>query len=1139
MLTSRKGTAWAGAGLLLSLMISSPTWADDVELLLSTPGLSAAARPNLLFILDSSGSMTGEVPTQPPYDPAVVYPGDCQSDMYYWKDGTSSWVPTCGSRYKFKKTKFDCAQGTAQIATSGRYADTMAMYREYDDDDWAWYTLSRYETDRNVECADDSGVHGENGDNATSRPYARSGTNRTNMYTSRSDREVNWGSWPTHRVITVYDPNWLNWRNGPTASNMRKTDIVKAVTKNVFGSMNNVNVGLMHFTGNYGGRVIFGLKDLDANRAAANAMVDALPAKGNTPLSETLYEAALYLRGMDADYGTVARPLYGDGTPVGAPVDTAALDTVSPMNYKQPVEYSCSKNFIVLLTDGLPTADQGTYGKITNLPGYTSVTGRTGCAGDDVNGQCLDDVAEYLAKADLNTSVDGVQSATTYTIGFGLPDDDQDEGATYLTEVAAAGGGKYFTATSVGDLTEALTEITSDIFNRDISFTAPAVAVNAFNRTQHLNDLYVSVFRAKDEVHWPGNMKKYVIKGVGIEDALENDAIDPDTGFFADDAKNFWNTTATPDGADVYKGGTANILPTPDDRKLYTNNGAESLTLPSNSLNVANALLYTIEDFGLTGAPGEPDVPTMINWARGMDIKDEDADGNSTESRVSMGDTLHSQPAAVVYGQTDGSVEVVIYTATNSGYLHAVDADSGAEKWSFIPNELLGNLGDLYLNENIDYKNYGLDGDVVPVIYDANNDGVIDSTDDDFVYLVFGMRRGGDNYYMIEVTNPDSPKLRWVRTFPELGQTWSPPVVAKIDINSTTHTSPENAVVVIGGGYDTVHDSPAHPDAADAEGATIMMIDLETGDRIWHAATDNSDLNLAKMTRSIPSRIRVIDLNGDGLADRMYAADLGGQIWRFDITNGAAPGDLVAGGVIARLGAEGLSTPTLADTRRFYTTPDVSIFTDKAQNRRYIAISLGSGYRAHPLEDYVTDRFYSLRDPDLFNPLTQSQYDSYSIIEDDDLTEVSGAYGTSIPLNGGGWKLTLPANEKVLSDSQTFDNSVYFVTLEPTVDSTDPCQAGVSINRLYRLDIVNGDAVIDYGETVPADADDADAARVTQLEQGGIAPKPQFFFPSPVDPNCTGDDCSPPPVACVGVECFDPGFPNFPVRTLWTQDGIE
>ena len=64
-----------------------------------------------------------------------------------------------------------------------------------------------------------------------------------------------------------------------------------------------------------------------------------------------------------------------------------------------------------------------------------------------------------------------------------------------------------------------MTEIVTDIFDRDISFTAPAVAVNAFNRTQHLNDLYVSVFRATDQVHWPGNMKKYRINETTIEDA--------------------------------------------------------------------------------------------------------------------------------------------------------------------------------------------------------------------------------------------------------------------------------------------------------------------------------------------------------------------------------------------------------------------------------------------------------------------------------------------------------------------------------------------------------------------------------------------------------------------------------------------
>lgn len=1115
MFTSKIRTAWAGAGLLLTLTVASPVWADDVELLLSTPGLSIAARPNLLFILDSSGSMTGEVTTQPPYNAASVYAGDCESDKYYWTTGTG--IPTCGDQYKIEKTAFVCQQGTAQIEAAGSYTDTMAMYRMRNGD-WKWQTLRRSLVSSAVECAEDSGIHGY-GANAATEPYVRAGTNVA-PYTSNAGSEVDWGSSPTHQIVTMYDSNYLNWYYDPAGGTMRKTDIVKAVTKNVLGSMRDVNVGFMRFNNSQGGPVVFALKDLDTNRAAANAVVDNLPADSWTPLSETMYEAALYFHGMSAVYGGLAA------------TDPDALETADPMVYKQPVEYACSKNFVVLLTDGEPTQDVDAYGKVPLLPGYFAATGRGTCTGGNVDGACLDDVAEYMHNADMNPVVPGTQSVTTYTIGFAT-------NFPLLQQTADAGGGKYFPANDVGSLTKALTEITSDIFERDISFTAPAVAVNAFNRTQHLNDLYVSVFRATDEVHWPGNMKKYVIKDVGIEDALENNAIDPDTGYFADSSKNFWQREAGADGANVFAGGTANVLPLPATRKLYTNNGSSDLTAPTNALSVANITAYVEDDFGLIGAAGEPTMAQLIDWTRGVDVKDENTDGSVIDTRYAMGDTLHSQPAAVVYGEADGTYEVLIFNATNDGYLHAIEADSGEEKWSFIPRELLPNLSDLYFNENVDYKNYGIDGDVVPVVYDQDNDGVIE-VGTDFVYLLFGMRRGGDNYYMIEVTDPDKPELRWIRTFPEIGQTWSAPVIAKIDIDSGIATSPQDAVVVIGGGYDTVHDAPAHPGSDDVEGAAIMMLDLETGDRIWRAGIDNgADLQHDMMTRSIPGRVRVIDLNGDSLADRMYAADLGGQVWRFDITNGEKPDKLVAGGVIARLGAEGITNPTAAETRRLYTTPDVAMFTDKRQDRRFIAINIGSGYRAHPLDNSAEDRFYSVRDPDLFNGLTQAQYDSYSIIEDDDLTEVSGAYGTVIPPSGHGWKLTLPPTQKVLSDSQTFDNSVYFVTFEPTVNSVDPCQAGVAVNRLYRVDVVNGDPIVDLAYGVTLDAASADAARVSDLQQGGIAPKPTFFFPSPVDAACTGDECSPPPIGCIGVECFDPEFANFPVRTLWTQDGIE
>jgi type IV pilus assembly protein PilY1 len=271
----------------------------------------------------------------------------------------------------------------------------------------------------------------------------------------------------------------------------------------------------------------------------------------------------------------------------------------------------------------------------------------------------------------------------------------------------------------------------------------------------------------------------------------------------------------------------------------------------------------------------------------------------------------------------------------------------------------------------------------------------------------------------------------------------------------------------------------------------------------------------------------------------MYAADLGGQVWRFDLHSGNPVSTVAAGGVIARLGAEGVGAAGPADTRRLYNSPDVSVFIDDQHDKRYLSVNIGSGYRAHPLDKSAADRFFSLRDANVFNPLTQAQYDSYPIAYDSDLVEVSGQLGVQLQPGDAGWKFSLPAGEKVLAESATFDDTVYFVSFEPQAASSDPCQAGLAVNRLYRVSILNGDPVVNTDELDPDDPEAADEARVTDLEQGGIAPKPTFLFPSPLEANCQGEECAPPPIGCVGVECFDPGFPNNPVRTLWTQDGVD
>jgi type IV pilus assembly protein PilY1 len=130
----------------------------------------------------------------------------------------------------------------------------------------------------------------------------------------------------------------------------------------------------------------------------------------------------------------------------------------------------------------------------------------------------------------------------------------------------------------------------------------------------------------------------------------------------------------------------------------------------------------------------------------------------------------------------------------------------------------------------------------------------------------------------------------------------------------------------------------------------------------------------------------------------------------------------------------------------------------------------------------------------------------------------------------------LPANQKVLATSVTFNNEIFFTAFSPDNAAAATCSAGRGQNFLYRMAIANGDPIADLDSIV---AGEEDQARVTDLAQGGIAPSPRFLFPSADDPDCEGAACAPPPIGCIGVECFDPGFENVPVRTLWTQDGIE
>ena len=1128
-----RNTTWTTFGMMLALLTGAPAIADDTELLLVDPN-NQTPKPNILMIIDSSGSMTTQEQTQLPYNAAEIYAGTCNPNMLYWTEVNA--VPSCdaANTRMIAKDSFLCASAQKQLTGIGVFSDTMIQYRAGSSgfysiflglDEPRWQKIQNGNTTAPVECKKDRGEHSGSpssdpsfGDGGL---YAQKGGGVAPYTTSRKD-EISWRSWPTNQAVTVYDGNYLNYRLIPVTVLQSRIGIVQTTAKIILSSIENVNVGIMRFNRENGGPVIHEIVDLDANRDSIMTAVNSIVADGFTPISETMFEAALYWRGMPAYYG---ERINQHATAPGA------LVSVAPEVYKAPVSDSCAKNYIVLLTDGAPTRDVETPALVDTLPQWFATHGYAGCVGAG-DGACTDDIASYLFNNDITPDVPGEQLVTTHTIGFAID-------LPLLEQTAAVSGGDYFLADDIESLTLALMSIFTEINEESLSFAAPAVAVNSFNRTQNFNDLYLTAFQASESTHWPGNLKKYRIAGGEIVDANSVSAVNPDTGFFRDTAQSYWSVS--PDGNNVSAGGAAHRLPDPATRNLYTNLTANTdLTAASNHVSVANVNSFAFEDLGLTGSPDEPTKETIIDWARGEDVTDEDSNPATTVRNV-MGDPLHSQPAAVVYGGTEANPEVVVFTATIDGYVHAIDGTTGRELWAFIPREHLPKLTKLFFNPGSAYKNYGVDGDIVPVVADRDRDGVIEPADGDFVYILFGMRRGGDSYYALDVTNKNSPVLKWRLSSPEMGQSWSAPTVARIDMNHNGLNN-DKAVAIIGGGYDTVHDSISHPSTPDGEGAGIYFIDLESGEVLWRAGADGAaDLTLTSMVRAIPNQVRAVDFNGDSFADRLYASDLGGQVWRFDIFNGNSPSGigpdaLVTGGVIAQLGAQGVPSAQDRDTRRFYNAPDISIFNDNIQNRRFLAINIGTGYRAHPLDITNDDRFYSLRDEYVFNKLTQAQYDSYDIIKDGDLVEVSGTVGTVVTANDRGWKFTLPDDQMVLANSTTFNNEVFFVAFSPDAAAASSCAAGRGRNFLYRVSVVNGDPIANLDNVVSGTEDQL---RVQDLAQGGIAPSPRFLFPSPDDADCTGADCAPPPLGCIGVECFDPGYANNPVRTLWTQDGIE
>ncbi|MDJ0928846.1 MAG: hypothetical protein QNJ73_14505, partial [Gammaproteobacteria bacterium] len=212
-------------------------------------------------------------------------------------------------------------------------------------------------------------------------------------------------------------------------------------------------------------------------------------------------------------------------------------------------------------------------------------------------------------------------------------------------------------------------------------------------------------------------------------------------------------------------------------------------------------------------------------------------------------------------------------------------------------------------------------------------------------------------------------------------------------------------------------------------------------------------------------------------------------------------------------------------------TPDVVPILEF--QRIFLAINIGSGYRAHPLDTVEDEQFFSVRDFAVFDVIPTDQYPAPLTV--DDLVDVTNNNNPLLSFDDPGWRFSMinGTGEKVLSRSVTLNNSVFFTSFTPA-GTGNICVPAGGINRLYEVNVLNGSAQTNFDNPQvddPLTVDD----RSRILTQAGIAPTPIFLF--------TG---SGGPQTCVGLECFDPdddddgdggGDDELPyVRSFWFQD---
>ncbi len=216
----------------------------------------------------------------------------------------------------------------------------------------------------------------------------------------------------------------------------------------------------------------------------------------------------------------------------------------------------------------------------------------------------------------------------------------------------------------------------------------------------------------------------------------------------------------------------------------------------------------------------------------------------------------------------------------------------------------------------------------------------------------------------------------------------------------------------------------------------MRVVDAATGDTLWSAGTSTTaSQRFLAMTEAFSGSFTALDSDGDGLHDRIYAGDLAGRIWRFDLHNGAAADAWASGGIFADF--------SNAAGRGFLAPPDVSLATAPGM-APWLHIAIGT---AAPGQVDANNRFYVLRDYAPFESWTTRQYVDWQPLRDSDLLQVDGAGEPTGVAIQAGWFMELGHGD-VLSAALTVAGRAVFAIAESATLDALGCRSAFSIATL-------------------------------------------------------------------------------------------